>query len=390
MGGGDGAQPGERPVRLALTFLAVTRLVLNTSHRFVYPFLPAVARGLDIGLARAGWLLSLRSLAGLSVPLVVAVAGRRGRTRRVAATGLVLAAAGAMTVSGGTFAAAIAGFALLGAAKPVYDVAAQTYLADRTPYRSRARTLAALELPWAGGLLVGAPVAGWLIARFGWQAPFVAIAAGAVLAGLLAPWFLEPAAAAAPTLPGGLPAGPARALLLAVAAFTFAAEVPFVAFGAWLEDSYGISLVGLGSLAAVIGVAELAGESATLAFADRVGKRRTVAAGLTVSTVAFGLLPGVSGGLAGGMAAFAVALAGFELAIVASIPLASELRPRNRAGYLALVMVAVSLGRAAGAPAGTWLFEAAGLGGVATAAVAGNAVALTIVLARVPADPRPA
>ena len=103
---------------------------------------------------------------------------RRGRVRgerrvRLAVWALGMMAVGAfVTVATGVYAGALVGFILLGLGKPSFDAAAQAYVADRTPYERRARYMSILELTWAGGLLVGAPLAGWLIDSFGWEAPF--------------------------------------------------------------------------------------------------------------------------------------------------------------------------------------------------------------------------
>ena len=163
-----------------LGFLADTRLVLNTGYRLVYPFLPAISRGLGISLDRAGVLVSARNLGGAATPAIV-VAGRRS-TRTLIALALSLFALGAAITSvAGAFWGAFAGFVLMGIGKPAFDVGAMTYLADRTPYQRRARVMSVLELTWAGGLLLGAPAAGWLIDRHGWQTPFwvIALLAGA-------------------------------------------------------------------------------------------------------------------------------------------------------------------------------------------------------------------
>ena len=50
--------------------------MLNTAHRFAYPFLPAISRGLGITLEQGGLLMSARAVAGLATPLVVATVGR--------------------------------------------------------------------------------------------------------------------------------------------------------------------------------------------------------------------------------------------------------------------------------------------------------------------------
>jgi predicted MFS family arabinose efflux permease len=56
--------------------------------------------------------------------------------------------------------------------KPLFDIGARTYVSERVPYRSRARSLGILELSWAGGFLIGAPLTGWLIDLWSWEAPF--------------------------------------------------------------------------------------------------------------------------------------------------------------------------------------------------------------------------
>lgn len=369
--------PRHRSLRPALVYLTAVRLLLLTVERAVYPFLPTIARGLGIPLAQAGLLLSARSLGGLTAPLTVAVAGRRGHHQRLAAVGLGLFAVGALvTVAPGGYAVALVGFAILGAARPAYDAAAQAYLADRTPYERRARVLAVLELVYAGGLLVGAPIVGWAMARWDWRAPFVGGAALAVVALVTLRPSLEPThgEGGSEQHPLRLDAAAVR-LLVVMALFAFGAELTIVVFGAWLEAGFGLSLLALGGVSTVIGFAELTGESVTLGVADRLGKRRTVAAGLTVSALAFASLTVLGHGMAGGLTAIAVALAGFEVAIVATIPIVSEIRPRARARMLAVGGVAMFAGRAVAAGVAPPLFAWAG--------IAGNAVgsALTYVLA---------
>jgi len=148
----------QAPLTGALVFLAGARLVLNTGYRFVYPFLPVIARGLGIPFTQAGLLVSARWVTGLATPAAVRFLGRSERRHRLLAAGLTLFATGAaVTAATGVFAGALIGFIFLGLGKPVFDVAAQAYLSDRTPYRMRARYLGVIELTWASSLLVGAP-----------------------------------------------------------------------------------------------------------------------------------------------------------------------------------------------------------------------------------------
>lgn len=370
-------------MRGALGALVVMRLVVNSAHRLIYPFLPVIARGLGVSLDQAGLMVSARWAVGLGTPAIVTFAGRGERRRRLIGLGLVLFALGAaVTAATNVYLGALVGFALMGIAKPLFDVAAQAYLADRVPYASRARYLGTFELTWAGGLLIGAPLAGWMISAAGWRAPFWAIAvlslAGFFLAGrVLAPDVPEPTGSRARLRWDA----PAVAFMGVVALFSAAAELVFVVLGAWLEGSFGLSVITLGGTATLIALAELGGEGGVAGFADRIGKRATVAIGMTVAALGFVGIAMFASSLALGLAATMVAYLGFEVSIVGSIPLASELRPRARSRFLAWMVVAMALGRTIGAAAGTRVFAAHGVGGAALAAAVANVLALVVFLA---------
>lgn len=370
----------------ALAFLAAARLVVNTAHRFVYPFLPAISRGLGVSLGTAGLLVSARWGAGVATPALVAVVGRGERRRRLVAFGLALFAVGAaVTAATSVFIGALIGFVLMGLAKPVYDTAAQAYLADRVAYGSRARYLATLELTWAGALLVGAPAAGWLIGGAGWAAPFWVIAALSTAALVLHRRVLEPDLPAAPESTAPLVWDRSAVLLLVVVAlFSVGSELMFIVFGAWLEDEFSLSLAALGGTAVLIAFVELAGEGSTVAFTDRIGKRRAVAIGLVIAAGGFGLVAVTSESYLLGMSALLLGIGGFEFTIVSAIPLITEVRPKGRARYLSWMVVAMAAGRALGAAAGSPLFVAGGIAANAIFAAGVNVLALAVLLAWVP------
>ena len=370
------------PLAGALAFLAAARLVVNTGSRFIYPFLPAIARGLGVPLTQAGLLVSARWMTGLATPAAIRILGHGERRHRLIAAGLIMFATGAVvTAATGVFAGALVGFVLLGLGKPVFDVAAQAYLSDRTPYAVRARYLGVLELTWASSLLIGAPAAGWLIARFGWAAPFWVIAGLCVLSLLAMRWVIEPDAGPAEGARPKLDLDrSAVALLLIVGLYSGASEIMFVVFGAWLEDGFGLSLLALGAAGVILAVSELVGEGSTLVWTDRIGKRRSVAIGLGISAIAYVVLAVVNASLVAGMASMALALAGFEFTIVSTIPLASEVRPLARTRFLAIMAVGMGLGRAVGASIGPYLYEQSGLTTNTLVAAGANVVALVLLL----------
>jgi predicted MFS family arabinose efflux permease len=164
--------------------------------------------------------------------------------------------------------------------------------------------------------------------------------------------------------------------------FTFAAENTFVVFGAWLEDGFGLSLGGLGLAAMAIAVAELTGEGAVLLWADRIGAGRMVRIGLVASAAGYAALAATQGSLGGGLVVLAFTFIAFETTIVATVPLAAAAAPGATARFLAWLMLAIGIGRAAGDAAGPALYAWRGLaacGLVSAAAVLAALVTLTAV-----------
>jgi predicted MFS family arabinose efflux permease len=378
-----------RRVRSSLGFLSAERFVMNTAYRFVYPFLPVIARGLGVPLEQAALLVSARHIAGLATPAVTRVVGYR--PRKLIGTGLVLFIAGsAVTAATNAYIGALIGFALIGIAKPVFDVSSQAYISARVPYSERARYLSVFEFTWAGALLIGAPATGWLISRTSWSTPFLVFAAVTVLAVVLLPRFVDgdspldiaPATRHAITSSG-------RAFLLVAGFFALASEMIIVVFGAWMVNSFGLSLAALGGVAFFIGASELAGEGATFAFTDRLGKRKAVLLGLAFSTVGFGLLVPAQNTMSLGLVVLGFAMFGFEFTIVSSIPLASELMPMSRARYLGWMVVSMSLARGIGAAVGPLLFDSFGLAGPAIAAAVADILAFVVLITRVREDTSP-
>lgn len=356
---------------------------MNTAYRFVYPFLPAIARSLGVPLEQAGLLISVRHMAGLATPAVTRVVGKGEPRRRLIVTGMLLFILGSsVTVLTNSYAGALLGFALLGIAKPVFDVSSQAYISDRVPYARRARFLSVFEFTWAGSLLIGAPLSGWLIARTDWTSPFWVFAVASVAMVLLVPRFVDRDGQIVSSSRAAGRFGPSGLAFLAVAGlFALASEMIVVVFGAWLETSFGLTLLALSGAAVLIGLSELAGEGATFAVTDRLGKRRAVLLGVLISIVGYALLIPARNSLGVGLVVLAIALFGFEFTIVSSIPLASELVPTARARFLAWMVVAMSLGRGVGAALGPTLFIVFGLTGPALVAVVADVVAAGLLIA---------
>jgi predicted MFS family arabinose efflux permease len=264
----------------------------------------------------------------------------------------------------GVFIGAVIGFALAGLAKPMIDIGSQLYVSERVPYRRRARYLGVLEVSWAGGLLVGAPVAGWLIAGWSWEAPFWVLGSLGLVGIGLALLFLdrhdEAASSRASKAPDS-PSGQVMLLLGTIALFGFAHEGVLVTLGGWLEGSFAMTLLALGGVGTLLGVSELAGEGAMVAFTDRIGKRNSLALGLGVGCVCLSVLSFSSEAVAPALTALALATVALEFGYISVIPLMTELRPRGRTRILALSVVANGLGRMTGDFVSPRLFASGGM-----------------------------
>ena len=354
----------------------------NIGFRFVYPFLPAIARGLGIDLTQAGALVSVRWVGALTTPVVMSFSGTRVRSRRLLVAGLVIFATGSIvTAWSGVYVGAVIGFALVGLAKPMIDVSSQVYVSERVAYAERARYLGILEIAWAGGLLIGAPLAGWLIENWTWEAPFWVVGSLSVLGIGLAMFFLDRedhqfSSAMAADSPGRQ----VVLVLVTVALFGFTHESLLVVIGGWLEGSFGLSLIALGGVGTLIGVSELAGEVSMATFTDRIGKRNSLAVGLAVAAVALMVLSTVSEQLLPAMAVLVVVSVAVEFGIISAIPLTTELRPRARARLLSLLIVASGLGRVVGDLVAPRVFAGGGMQSVAIMAAIVALAALAVVL----------
>ena len=256
----------------ALGTILFSRPALNASFRVIYPFLPVISRGLGVPLTAASFLLTLRALVGLSSPLFGPLSDRYGRRLLMLAGLGMMVTAAALIAGWPTYGVAIVAFVLFGLSKTAYDPALQAYLGDAVPYHRRGRVLGITELSWSVAWLLGVPAAGFLIERAGWQAPFVALAVLA-LVGLLFTWRLSPdqPQRASPTAPRWARLHHNRSAWLGMAVgplFMFAIENVFVVYGAWMEETFSLSVGALGLASSVIGIAEAMGEGASAGLVD--------------------------------------------------------------------------------------------------------------------------
>jgi predicted MFS family arabinose efflux permease len=124
--------------------------------------------------------------------------------------------------------------------------------------------------------------------------------------------------------------------LAASSLILFANESLFIVYGALMEERFGLTLGALGVVSIVVSLAELAGASAVIVLADRVGKRRSLLAGLLFNAGCFALLPLTGAALPLALTGLAAVALTSEFSIVTSIPLLAGLAERSRGLVMAL------------------------------------------------------
>jgi len=374
--------------RLALQIGAASlcRLLLNTARRFPYPFAPALSRGLDVPLAAVTSLIAVNQVTGL-LSLVFGPLSDRWGYRTMLFAGLGFLSAGML---GGAlfpwYAVVLAGLFLAGLGKSMYDSALQAYVGERVPFRRRGMVVGFMETVWAGSTLVGVPLVGLLISRFGWRAPFFVLGALALLG--LGTLFL--------VIPGGgderVEDGTRFSMLrawkkllhqkagLGMLGFAFFISIAndnfFVVYGAWMEQSFHLTVVALGMTTTIIGGAELLGETLTASLGDRIGLHRSMTIGLVLSTLSYLALPAVQDSLPGALGILFALFLFTEFAIVAALSVSTEVMPDARATMMSGYLAAASLGRVIGALMGGLVWTLGGIAAVGAVSASINGLAL--------------
>ena len=338
--------------------------------RMTYPFLPAIARGLDVSFGSVAQLVALRSFAGFLSPLFSPLSERFGR-RLILALAMVAFSIGSLIVFiWPTYWMLGVALVVTGVSKVVYDPAMQSYLGDVVPYEKRGKAIAVTEFSWAGALLVGAPLIGLVIARQGWHAPFFWLAVLGVASAVLL-WLLLPPAqvhtTGAANLKAVLRVMRQHSVIWAVALYVLfamiAQELLLIVYGDWMEQSFGLALTSLGLASGVIGGAEIFGELTAGWSVDRFGKRRVVITlGVVLAGVYF-LLPFLSVSLAAALATLFIFFYLFEATFVGSMPLMTEVVPTARSVVLSVAFASAGLGRMIGALLGPVIWQEFGLRG---------------------------
>ena len=349
--------------RPLLAIFILVRLVVSTVFRMVFPFLPALARGLNVPVESVAMAISARSALGLLGPPLGAIADMRGRKQALVGALLIFGVSLAVVGIWPSYTIFFIGLVLSGGATVVIDSSIHAYLGDRIPYAQRGRAVAAVELGWSLAFVIGIPLVGWSMANHGWSAPFIWLGLAGLMAGGLIGLVLprtSPVSGSWVDLRLGLrqilAPSPLFGLLLALL-MTFGNQMISIVFGIWMEDAFGLKIEQLGAASIVIGLAGLAGVGCAILFTDRLGKRRAIGLGLVVNSAICLALPSLVNQLWGALAVLFIFYLSFEFALTSLLPLMTTLSTQARGVFMAATLAALSLGDALGAFLGPLLIR---------------------------------
>lgn len=342
-------------LKVKLGVFTLSRLVVNTSSRMIYPFLAIFASGLKVEIGTISLAMAVSMATSALGPFLAPIADRRGRkTGMLIGMGIFLVGmlSASLFPSIVTFFIAI----LLGSlGNNVLLPPIQAYLGDHTPYERRGFYMAVIELSWALSFILLVPLAGLILTHAQWNGPFIALAVAGAIATLLIWWLVpndlptqgEPVAVFA-DIRKVLAFLPAVMGMLMGLSFILGNELINVVFGVWMQDAYGLQIAALGAASAVIGFSELGGEGIAAFLADRIGKERSIAAGIILSSLTIITLPLVGSSIVGAFIWLFMFYLAFEVVVISALPLMSEIMPGSRATVMALFIAALSIGRALG------------------------------------------
>lgn len=379
--------PAPRELALQIGTAILSRLIINTSKRFPYTFASALSRGLGGPLTAITSLIAINQATGVLSPAFGPLADRWGY-RVMMLAGLGLLAVGML--AGGLlpfYGVVLLALFLAGLGKSFFDPALQAYMGERVPYQRRGLVIGVIEFSWAGSSLVGIPLVGLLIERLGWRSPFLVLGGLGLLAAVTLKALTPPDARQRPDASGILSGfrvawqrlRQERAALGALGfslLVTAANDNLFVIYGVWLEGAFGLSVVALGAATTAIGMAELLGEGLTAFISDRLGLKRALFAGLTLSALSYLLLPAIGHTLSLALVGLFVIFLTFEFTVVTALSLFTEILPGARATMMSSNIATMSIGRVIGALIGGSVWLAGGMlaTGLVSAAISGLAL----------------
>lgn len=279
--------------RQLLFILAMANFVVGMGAFIVIGIIEPIAGDLNVDAATAGTLLTVYALAYAPLsPLLVALTGRAGR-RRVLAAGLSVFALSALIGALAPSFGILAGSRIVAAAGAgVVTPVTAAIVAGLAPPEKRARSLAAVFLGITLAQALGIPAGSWIAYTFGWRAALFTVAALALPVILLI-WFRIPKGLAFQTtglsdLTKVLSDGRIMLAICFTATFLAAIFVLYTYMAPLLSRSMNFGRDEITTVLLIFGIGAVFGNLLGGMLADRIGSGRTL---FLLTVVQLGALP---------------------------------------------------------------------------------------------------
>lgn len=366
------------------------KLLVDTSFQLFNPFLTIIAAGVGISAVSLGGLVGIRSFIGLSAPLIGIVADRIGY-RKIMQISLVISGSGLLIAgfskNAGLFAA---GVILTGLGQAGFTPNIHAHVSSKLPYEKRAMGIGILEYSWALAGMVGLLGAGLLIEGFSWRSPFIVLGFALLFSSILLFSLpesktitsrksnLSAKAKLLDFIKLGTNARSAWGSLFVQGLAMFSLMHLMIIHGGWLVDEFGLSPAILGTVALSMGFTDLTASVSVSLFVDKIGKKRSVAFGISGMILGFILLPFMSLSLLTAIIGLTIPRTFFEFTIVSNIALVSEQVPEQRGKMLSLNSAFGLMGITSASVLGPLNYYNFGLIGLALVSMITAVIALTI------------
>lgn len=394
----------KHPVTHRISYLLImgigAKLLVDTTVQLFNPFLTMIAAGAGISAVSLGGILAVRGMMGLSAPIIGSLADKIGY-RKVMQLSLFISGFG-MFMAGISQNILVFSFAIIltGIGHAGYTPNLHAYLSTKLPYHKRARGIGIIEYAWALAGIAGLFAAGYLIEEFSWRSPFLLFGSLLILASIV--YFTLPASHLNERevlhkkkkirvrlnlkkqllnfFDLGHNAKSAWGTIIVQGLNMFAIMHIMIIHGGWLEGEYGLSPSKLGSIALILGIADLIASIIVSVAVDKIGKKKSVAIGVAGMTLGYALMPFLNIGIYFAILSILIPRIFFEFATVSNLALLTEQVPEQRGKVMSLSTTFGLIGITVSSALGPVTYFSTGVVGLASVSMAAGIISFILII----------
>jgi len=347
-----------------LISFSLIRGIIDTSQRMIIAFLPIFARGLGVTLEEIALIISSRYALGIIAPYLGMYSENHG-TKKAMVLGLLLIVIGFASFSikpiYPMFCIALL-LAILG--RMLFSPAMQTYISVKVDQSRQGLAMSIPEIGWSGASIIGLPIIGLIIDRYGWTAPFPLLAILVLLAILGLYWLLPPIYHSSRTGPSMVDSikyilkksSPILillgCLLMAISSATIA-----IIYSVQMESAFDFQVTALGIISFFLGLSEFCGEGLSAVLTDRLRPGIAVCIGIGINMIVAVLMPKIGVTVLGATIGLCFFFLSSEFFMVGILPMIVNMTPEVKITSLSLRITVHQGGVAIGTAIGPWLFR---------------------------------